>query len=154
MKLATLCYLKKENHTLMLHRVKKDNDIHEGKWNGVGGKLEAGESPEECAIREIFEETGLQAANPRLAGVLTFPLFAKGEDWYVFVYIVQEFEGTLIDSDEGNLKWIPDDEVMNLNLWEGDYIFLPWLQENIFFSGKFSYVDGELVSHKVTFHKI
>ncbi len=154
MKLATLCYLKRDGKTLMLHRIKKKEDVHEGKWNGVGGKLEPGESPEECAIREIAEETGLVARNPLLAGILTFPLFARGEDWYVFVYVVRDFAGNQIESEEGVLKWIPDDELAALNLWEGDYLFLPAIQEGRFFSGKFSYLEGDLVSHSLVFHEV
>ena len=88
MKLATLCYLRKDGTTLMVHRIKKANDIHQGKWNGLGGKLEPGETPEECAMREIFEESGLRAKNLKLKGFLTFPLFARDEDWYAFVFVV------------------------------------------------------------------
>lgn len=152
MKLATLCYLKKNNQTLMIHRTKKDNDIHKGKWNGLGGKLEPGETPEECAIRETQEEAGLTVVNPILKGVLTFPNFANDEDWYAFVFIANEFEGDLIDSPEGKLKWIDDAELLNLNLWEGDRIFLPWLERHRFFSGKFVYQDEQLVTHQVVFH--
>lgn len=152
MKLATLCYLKKDHQTLMLHRVKKLNDIHEGKWNGLGGKLEQGETPEECALREVREESGLSMKNPKLRGFLTFPAFSKDEDWYVFVYTATEFDGRLIDSNEGILQWIDDAELMNLNLWEGDRIFLKWLEEGRFFSGKFVYQEGNLVSHSVVFH--
>ncbi|MDD3144804.1 MAG: 8-oxo-dGTP diphosphatase [Candidatus Gracilibacteria bacterium] len=152
MKLATLCYLKKEGKTLMLHRVKKEDDTHEGKWNGVGGKFEIGESPEDCAIRETKEETGLNARNPILKGILTFPNFAKGEDWYVFVYEFSDFDGELIESNEGNLEWVNDEDIFSLNLWEGDKYFLKWIQEGKFFSGKFIYEDKKLLSHEVTFH--
>ena len=152
MKLATLCYLRKDGQTLMLHRVKKANDIHEGKWNGLGGKLEPGESPDECAHREIEEESGLKTVQPRLGGILTFPMFDGIDDWYVFVYIVEEFTGQLIDSPEGNLAWIPDRDLLALNLWEGDRIFLPWLLAGRFFSGKFKYADGKLSDHQVIFH--
>jgi 8-oxo-dGTP diphosphatase len=138
--------------TLMVHRNKKQGDVHKGKWNGLGGKFEAGEMPEECAIREIFEESGLLAVNPTLKGVLSFPLFSHGQDWYAFVYVVTQFSGSLIDSPEGRLAWIPDDEVLDLPLWEGDRIFLPWLDQNRFFSGKFVYHNGHLVSHQVVFH--
>jgi len=154
MKLATLCYVKRDGKTLMLHRTKKENDIHEGKWNGLGGKFEQGESPEECAIRELREESGLVVRNPKLAGVLTFPKFARGEDWYVFVFIVTDFSGELIDSPEGDLEWIDDGEIMNLNLWEGDSLFIQWMLEGKFFSGKFEYADGRLASHEATFHAI
>jgi len=152
MRLHTLCYLKRDGKTLMVHRVKKANDVHQGKWNGLGGKLEAGETPEECAIREIREESGLAARNPQLKGFLTFPSFANEEDWYAFVFVVREFEGELIDSPEGRLKWIPDEQVLELNLWEGDRIFLPWLERPGFFSGKFAYKDGVLREHGVVFY--
>ena len=81
MKLATLCYLRRDGKTLMVHRIKKANDMHQGKWNGLGGKLDPGETPEECAVREIYEESGLIAHNPRLKGILTFPAFDDFEDW-------------------------------------------------------------------------
>ena len=153
MKLATLCYLRHAGQTLMIHRVKKAGDIHAGKWNGLGGKLDPGESPEECALREIFEEAGLRVRNPQLKGILTFPEFAKGEDWYVFVYVVKEFEGELIDSPEGDLRWIADTDLTSLNLWEGDPIFMPWLDRPGIFSGKFVYQDGRLESHEMVFYE-
>ena len=152
MKLATLCYIRRAGKTLMIHRVKKQNDMHQGKWNGLGGKLEPGETPEECVIREIREEAGLSARNPQLRGFLTFPGFANDEDWYAFVFVVRDFEGELIDSPEGFLAWIEDERLMELPLWEGDYIFLPWLDRPGFFSGKFCYTNGNLVSHDVAFH--
>ena len=152
MKLATLCYLRRDGQTLMIHRVKKANDMHAGKWNGLGGKLNSGESPEECAVREIFEESGLRARNPQLKGFLTFPAFSQDEDWYVFVFVVEDFEGELIDSAEGNLRWVDNPDLVSLNLWEGDPIFLPWLDRPGIFSGKFIYKDGRLVSHQVAFY--
>jgi 8-oxo-dGTP diphosphatase len=153
MKLATLCYVKHDGKTLMLHRVKKKNDMHQGKWNGLGGKLDAGESPEECALREIEEECGLRAAHPLLKGVLTFPAFDEIEDWYVFVFVVKEFEGELHDTSEGYLSWVPDAELLDLTLWEGDRIFLPWLDQPGFFSGKFIYDKGRLVDHYACFYQ-
>lgn len=88
------------------------------------------------------------AHDPVLKGILTFPNFAKGEDWYVYVYEAYDFAGELIDSDEGNLEWIDDDQVLSLNLWDGDKYFMQWMQEGRFFSGKFVYVDKELVSYE------
>ena len=152
MKLATLCYVRQAGQTLMLHRTKKKNDIHEGKWNGLGGKFEPGETPEECARREIFEESGLVAKKLELKGLLTFPLFAHDEDWYAFVFVATDLEGELIDSPEGNLAWVPDQQLTELNLWEGDYIFLPWLDQAEFFSAKFIYRKGKFVKHHVTFY--
>jgi 8-oxo-dGTP diphosphatase len=152
MKLATLCYVRRSARTLMIHRVKKVNDIHEGKWNGLGGKLEAGESPEECAIREILEESGLHATHLCLKGFLTFPLFARDEDWYAFVFVVDAFEGELIDSPEGDLEWVDNAELLSLNLWEGDRIFLPLLDHPGLFSAKIVYQDGHLVSHALVIY--
>jgi 8-oxo-dGTP diphosphatase len=152
LKLATLCYLRKNHHTLMVHRVKKQNDMHQGKWNGLGGKLEPGESPEECAIREIAEESGLQVSNPEFKGILTFPAFDEIEDWYCFVFVLRQFSGELIDSVEGTLRWVPDAELLALNLWEGDRIFLPWLDRGGIFSAKFIYEHGKLVEHSVVFY--
>ncbi len=152
MKLATLCYIKRNNHTLMLHRIKKENDMHAGKWNGLGGKLEAGESPEECVIREVREESGLEIRNPQLKGVLTFPEFSKGEDWYVFVFTADDFSGTMIESSEGHLEWISDDRLLDLPLWDGDKVFLKWLEQTRFFSAKFIYHQGTLLTHKVQFY--
>jgi 8-oxo-dGTP diphosphatase len=150
--LATLCYVRDRGNTLMIHRNKKANDVHQGKWNGLGGKLDPGETPEECIIREVWEESGLRISDPQLKGILTFPGFANDEDWYAFVFVAREFQGELIDSAEGELEWIPDEKVPALELWEGDYIFLPWLDQERFFSGKFTYKDGRLVDHDVVFY--
>jgi 8-oxo-dGTP diphosphatase len=149
--LATLCYIKHNGRTLMVHRNKKPNDIHEGKWNGLGGKFEAGETPEECVLREIFEESGLTIQNPKLCGLLMFPKF-RGNDWYVFVFTAKDFTGELIDSPEGRLEWILDEKILELNLWESDHIFMPWVQEGRFFSAKFEYNDDRMQAHHVTFH--
>ena len=170
LKLATLCYVRSGGQTLMLHRVKKENDMHAGKWNGLGGKLESGETPEACAIREVEEESGLTMLNPILRGILTFPAFPTGrstesasepsrvydstsDDWYTFVFVAHSFTGTLIDSNEGVLAWIDDDKLFNLDLWAGDRIFLRWLEKDLFFSGRFTYSDGELIDHDVIFYQ-
>lgn len=152
MQLATLCYLMDGERTLMLHRIKKKNDVHEGKWNGLGGKFESGETPEECAIREIKEESGLLMKNPKLHGFITFPMFDGKKDWYVFLFTASEFEGELIDSPEGKLEWIPNEELLKLSLWEGDEIFIPWLFQEKFFSAKFVYENGNFVSYSVEFY--
>jgi 8-oxo-dGTP diphosphatase len=153
--LATLCYVRdrKRGKTLMLHRIRKDKDIHAGKWNGLGGKFEAGETPDDCVIREIEEESGLVIRDPALKGLITFPRFKDEEDWYVFVYVADNFSGELIvESPEGVLEWIDDDAVTDLNLWEGDQYFLPWLEGGRFFSASFIYENSEYVSHSVVFH--
>jgi len=149
--LATLCYLKQNGHTLMVYRNKKPNDIHQGKWNGLGGKLEPGESPEECVRREVLEESGLHIRQPKLHGLLLFVNF-KGQDWYVFVFTAREFEGELIDSPEGRLEWIPDEKLTSLNLWASDPVFFPWLEKNGFFSAKFAYAGDEMKGYEVAFH--
>lgn len=150
--IATLCYVKNDKQTLMLHRIKKENDMHEGKWNGLGGKMESGETPEECVIREVCEESGLTIQNPTLKGILTFPAFDDTNDWLAFVFVSHTFTGKLIESDEGVLEWIDDSKLLDLNLWEGDKIFIPWLDDNAFFSGKFIYKNKQLVDHHVLFH--
>jgi 8-oxo-dGTP diphosphatase len=149
MKLATLCYVRNNQKTLMIHRVKKENDVHAGKWNGLGGKFEPGETPEECVIREVYEESGLTLIDPTLKGFITFPEFAHGEDWYAFIFVANKFDGELIESPEGELDWIEDDKLLGLNLWEGDQIFLPWLDDPGFFSGKFVYQDGRFIKYSV-----
>ena len=150
--LATLCYVKHNGKTLMVHRNKKPNDIHAGKWNGLGGKFEAGETPETCIRREVQEEAGLVLHNPRLHGLLLFPNF-KGNDWYVFVFTAREFDGELIESSpEGRLEWIDDDQLTKLNLWESDAIFLPWIEAGKFFSARFEYKGETMIGHEVVFH--
>ena len=149
--LATLCYVKREGYTLMVHRNRKPNDIHAGKWNGLGGKFEAGETPEECVIREVYEESGLSIAYPKLCGLISFPNF-MGNDWYVFVFTAAEFRGELIESPEGNLEWIPDEKTSDLNLWESDHFFMPWIQEGKFFSAKFEYDGDKMRGYEVAFH--
>ncbi|MFZ5949308.1 MAG: NUDIX hydrolase [Candidatus Rifleibacteriota bacterium] len=152
MKLATLCYVKDGSRYLLLHRNKKENDIHAGKYNGLGGKFEPGETPEACARREIFEESGLVVENLDLRGFITFPNFARGEDWYVFVFVITKFSGNLIDSPEGTLEWVEEADIKRLNFWEGDYIFLPWLSKPERFSACFNYAAGKLTSHHVCFY--
>lgn len=151
-KLGTLCYIRKQGKTLMVHRTKKANDMHMGKWNGLGGKLEPGETPDACAIREILEESGLIVKKMQFKGMITFPGFANEEDWYTYIFVVDDFEGELIDSPEGHLEWIPNERLMELNLWEGDRIFLQWLDRPGFFSALFVYQDGQFIDYAVNFY--
>lgn len=151
--LATICYIDNGKELLMLHRNKKPNDVHAGKWIGVGGKLERGETPQECAAREILEETGLKA-KPVLKGVITFPEFTLDLDWYTYVFKVTEFEGELIDCNEGTLEWVPYDEVLSKPTWEGDHTFVKWLLEDKpFFSAKFVYDGDKLLDTQVDFYE-
>tara|TARA_B100001029_G_C15048467_1_gene448890 strand:- start:835 stop:1293 length:459 start_codon:yes stop_codon:yes gene_type:complete len=152
MKISTLCYINDGKRTLMLHRIKKENDVHEGKWNGLGGKLEQGESPEECVIREVYEESGLTIKSPALRGIMTFPKFDDIDDWLVFLYTANQFSGDLIESNEGDLNWIDNNEILNLNLWDGDKIYLNWLKQDKFFSAKFIYKNRKLKDSSVIFY--
>ena len=143
--LTTLCYIEKDDSYLMLHRVSKKNDVNRGKWIGVGGHLEEGESPEECLLREAYEETGLTLASWRYRGIVTFSQENYGTE-YMFLFTADGFEGTVRECDEGILKWIPKKEIGNLNLWEGDRIFLKYLlEERPPFSMKLVYQGDELI---------
>ncbi len=136
----------------MIHRVKMRGDLHKGKWNGLGGKFLPGESPEDCVVREVREESGLRVSRPVLKGFLSFPGFDDEEDWYVFVYEARSFSGKLKPSDEGYLDWIPDRHMLKLPLWEGDRLFLGWMKGRRFFSGKLTYKKGRLKKHRVFFY--
>lgn len=118
---------------------KKKGGLHEGRWNGLGGKLDEGESPEECVKREIEEETGLVVKNMKLKGVMTFPNnLGSGDSWIVFVYIIDKFSGKVIeDSVEGDLEWIENKKLLDLKLNPADYHFIPWLDKKKIFSAKF-----------------
>lgn len=130
----------------MLHRNKKDKDLHLGKWNGLGGKMEQGESPEECAKREIQEESGLHLTKINFAGHLTFPNFDGENDWSVFIFKGLEFHGEQIESSpEGELHWISQEKILTLNLWEGDKHFLPYVFNDQIFTGKIVYENGHLI---------
>ena len=153
MKYSTICHLEKDGKMLFLHRNKKENDMHEGKWVGIGGKFEKGESPEECVIREFLEETGLSISNPKMHGVIIFPDFFQGEDWMTFVFSCNDYTGEMIDSPEGTLKWVDISEVSKLEMWEGDYLFLEWMRENEFFSAKMVYEDQKMIFHEVNKYK-
>lgn len=152
MKLSTLCYIRRGGRTLMMHRVKRPDDMHYGKWNGLGGKLHMSETPEECVVREVREESGLELSKPELKGFITFPAFDEFEDWYVFVFVAHDFAGSLIECEEGRLEWIDDAKLAELDLWEGDHIFMPWLDQDKIFSAKISYDMGKLSGYEVIFY--
>lgn len=138
-KLSTLCYIKRDDSILMLHRVKKKNDINKGKWIGVGGHFEDGESPEECLIREVLEETGLKLTSYKFRAIITF-LYDKDITEYMHLYTADEFFGEMIECDEGNLSWVPKSKLLDHELWDGDKIFLRLLDErDDFFSLKLIY---------------
>ncbi len=147
-KLTTLCYIEKDEKYLMLHRVLKKNDINKDKWIGVGGHFEKGESPEDCLLREVKEETGLTLTSYRFRGLITFTFSSQGRETdteYMCLYTANGYEGELISCSEGNLEWVNKKDIFSLKLWEGDKIFFRLLQEERqFFSLKLVYQDDEL----------
>ena len=145
MKMTTLCYLERGDEYLMLHRIKKKNDENHDKWIGVGGKFEAGESPEDCMRREILEETGLTVTNYRYRGIVTF-VSDIYETEYMHLFTVTDWTGEARECDEGELAWIKKQKLFDLTLWQGDRIFLKLLQEDApFFSLKLTYQGDDLV---------
>lgn len=139
MKLTTLCYLETDDAYLMLHRVSKKNDANKDKWIGVGGHFEDGESPEDCLLREVKEETGLTLTKWKLRGVVTF-VSDCWETEYMFLYTADGYEGEMQPCNEGTLEWVQKSEVANLNLWQGDLLFFKLLEEQEpFFSLKLEY---------------
>lgn len=125
---TTLCYLEQDGKYLMLHRVSKKPDVNKDKWIGVGGKFRPGETPEECLLREVLEETGLTLTEYRFRGLLTFCCDTQ-EPEYIFLYTASRFTGTLQECDEGVLEWVPKDRLFQLNLWEGDKEMFRLLEE-------------------------
>lgn len=150
MKQTTLCYIERGNQYLMLHRVKKDNDASHDKWIGVGGKCEENESPDECMMREVKEETGLTIESWRYRGIVTF----ISDVWpceYMHLFTATEWSGNQIVCDEGDLEWIDKQRLFDLTLWEGDKIFLRLLMDpqQPFFSLKLEYHGDTLVAAKI-----
>lgn len=145
---TTLCYIENNGAYLMIHRVKKKNDMNKDKWLGIGGKLEPGESPFECARREILEETGLTVTNLHYRGIITFVSDEYGTE-YMHLFSADEFSGEInYDCDEGTLEWVDKSRVYDLPIWEGDKIFFKLLEtEQRFFSLKLCYKGDTLVSH-------
>ena len=145
MKQTTLCYLEHDGRYLMLHRVKKENDASHDKWIGVGGKCEEYESPDECMLREVKEETGLDIVDWRYRGIVTF----INDIWpseYMHLFTSSRWTGDLLACNEGDLEWVDKRELFNLNLWEGDKIFLRLLMnpDQPFFSLKLEYHGDDL----------
>lgn len=143
---TTLCYIEKENKYLMLHRVKKENDLNKDKWIGIGGKFEDKESPEDCLQREVKEETGLTLNSYEYRGIVTF-ISDKYPTEYMHLFKSSSFCGELKECDEGVLEWVDKEFILNLPLWEGDKIFLKLLDEKVpFFSLKLEYIGDRLNS--------
>lgn len=147
MKMTTLCYLENDkNEYLMLHRTKKKDDPNEGKWIGIGGKFEENESPEDCLLREVYEETGLMLKKYDFRGIVTF-ISDEWETEYMHLFTAEEWTGDMHECSEGTLKWISKSDIENLKLWEGDRIFLRLLAEDKrFFSLKLTYRGDSLES--------
>ena len=147
-KMTTLCYIEKDGRYLMLHRVKKENDMNRDKWVGIGGHFEDGESPEECLCREVSEETGLRLTEYRLRGIITF-VSDRWQTEYMFLYTASGYEGNIGECSEGVLEWVDKAAVYSLPVWEGDRIFFRLLeQEKPFFSLKLRY-KGETLTESI-----
>ena len=146
MNFTTLCYIEKGNKYLMLHRISKKKDGNKDKWIGVGGHFEKGESPEECLLREVKEETGLELTSYQFRGIVTF-ISDEWPDEYMCLYTADKYTGDIGNCDEGELVWVEKEKIMDLNIWEGDKIFLKLLTENQpFFSLKLEYKGDKLVN--------
>ena len=146
MNFTTLCYIEKENKYLMLHRTSKKKDGNKDKWIGVGGHFEKGESPEEWLLREVKEETGLGLTSYQFRGIVTF-ISDEWPDEYMCLYTADRYTGNIGNCDEGELVWVEKEKIMDLNIWEGDKIFLKLLTENQpFFSLKLEYKGDKLVN--------
>lgn len=146
-RLSTLCYIERDGKYLMLHRTVKENDVNEGKWIGVGGHFEYGESPEECLLREVREETGYTLTSWKYRGIVTF---VYGEDTveYMSLYTADGFEGEPVECDEGELEWVDKEKISGLELWEGDRIFFRLLdEEREFFSLKLVYDRNDILKY-------
>lgn len=146
MKYTSLCYISSGGKYLMLHRIKKENDENKDKWVGIGGKFEEGESPEDCVLREVREETGLTLLRLFYRGIVTFVSNEYGTE-YMHLFTSDRFKGTLTACDEGVLEWIPISMVKSLPAWEGDRIFLDLIsKEGPFFSLKLNYDHSTLTA--------
>lgn len=146
MRNTTLCHIQKDNKYLMLHRVKKKNDLNQDKWVGIGGKFEDKESPEEANLRETLEETGLTLHSHRYCGIVTF-VSDKWETEYMHIFHSDNFSGEVKECDEGNLEWIEIDKIYNLPIWQGDKIFLKLIEQKCeFFSLKLEYQGEKLIN--------
>lgn len=147
--LTTLCYIEKDGKYLMLHRTKKQKDINKDKWIGVGGKFEDKESPEDCLLREVREETGLTLTEYSFRGIITF-VTDRYETEFMHLYTASAWEGEIRECDEGELEWLDREKVFGLKVWEGDKIFFSLIQSRApFFSLKLEYIGDELVAYSL-----
>jgi len=148
MKLGTLCYIRDGNKTLLMHRTKKEKDEMKGCWIGLGGKIDPGESPHECVTREAYEESGFKIT-PVLRGIATFAnLEPHKHDWYAYIFTADSYSGTLKQTREGDLHWVDDKKLKEINILEGDRLFIDRLiNSNDFFAAKFVYKDDTLTDH-------
>lgn len=146
MRNTTLCYVERDGRYLMMHRVKKENDVNRDKWIGIGGGFENNESPEDCVRREALEETGLTLGEVKLYSVVTF-IIEGGVCEQMFLFKCEDFSGELIECNEGTLEWINKSDLYSLNLWDGDKIFLKKIENGCeFFTLKLVYdAQGSLV---------
>ncbi len=152
---TTLCYITRGDEVLMLHRVKKKNDLNQDKWIGIGGKFEGEESPDECLLREAREETGLTLTSWKCRGVVTFLTEGQWEGEFMYLFTADGFEGQLKDCDEGDLQWVKRDFIQTLPQWEGDKIFLDLLwQDAPFFLLKLCYRGDRLIEAVLNGEKI
>ncbi len=159
MKTGTLCYVRKDGKTLMIHRNKREDDFHYGKYVAPGGKNEPGESDEDCAAREVLEEAGIKIKQLVPKGTVIFRnknrIFSNNiteEDYRVAVFIAGEFEGEpKKECREGTLEWIADEELTDLPMWEGDKLFTGWLNQPKYFNAELFYEDKKLADHTVIF---
>jgi len=143
---TTLCYITRGDEVLMLHRTKKENDLNKDKWIGIGGKFEPNESPDDCLLREIWEETGLTLNSWKCHGIITFLTDGAWEGEYMYLFSSNDFSGTLKDCDEGNLQWVSREFLDSLPKWEGDKIFLDLMwQDAPFFLLKLRYSGDRLI---------
>lgn len=151
---TTLCYIEQDGKYLMLHRIKKKNDLNQDKWIGIGGKFEDKESPEDCVIREALEETGLSLIRPRYRGIVTF-VSDKYETEWMHLFTATEFSGDIKECEEGTLKWVDKEFLYSLPMWEGDRIFLDLIATpSPFFSLKLCYKGDKLIDAVLNGEKI
>ena len=154
MKETTLCYIQKDDRCLMLHRIKKENDVNKDKWIGIGGKIEEGETPQDCILREAKEETGLSLTDVKYRGIVHFRSDEyEAEDMHLFTS--DAFEGEIIECDEGVLEWIDFNKLYSLPMWEGDKLFLGLIRANAnFFDLLLQYKSEKLVSATLNGEKL